>query len=124
MRKQAETQLQSHLPKPNERFMTPLEALMSAPPHHEPQVSQLELLVIRDLIQDAIEECLSPLEQWVFNATVVERQSLRGLGRQINRPKTTVARIRDRAILKLRSGLSDSQAIIEYLNRHERGHDD
>jgi DNA-directed RNA polymerase sigma subunit (sigma70/sigma32) len=104
--------------------MTPLEALMSTPPHHEPQVSQLELLVIRDLIQDAIEDCLTPLEQWVFNATIVERQSLRGLGRQINRPKTTVARIRDRALLKLRGALADSPAIIEYLTRHEREHDE
>ena len=97
------------------RAFTPYESMMSAPPGVEPAVSQMELIHLRDIISDAIEECLTPLEIWVFNAVVVERKSLRSLGRQINIPKTSVARIRDNAIKKLQEALKDQPAIIDYL---------
>jgi len=88
---------------------------MSAPPGYEPEISQLEILHLRDIINDAIEGTLTPLELWVFNALVVERKSLRSLGLQIGRPKTTVARIRDNAIKKVRQSLKEHPAIIDYL---------
>ena len=97
------------------RYFSPYEALMSAPPGYEPEISQLEILHLRDIINDAIEGTLTPLELWVFNALVVERKSLRSLGHQIGRPKTTVARIRDNAIKKVRQGLKEHPAIIDYL---------
>ena len=88
---------------------------MSTPAGYEPEISQLEILHLRDIINDAIEDTLTPLELWVFNAVVVERKSLRSLGSQIGRPKTTVARIRDNAIKKVRRSLKDHPAIIDYL---------
>lgn len=75
----------------------------------------MELIHLRDLLNDAIEDTLSPLELWIFNAVFIERQSLRALGRQINRPKTTVARMRDNAVKKLREALQDNPAIIAHL---------
>ena len=97
------------------RYLSPYEALMSTPAGYEPEISQLEILHLRDVINDAIEDTLTPLELWVFNAVVVERKSLRSLGAQIGRPKTTVARIRDNAIKKVRRSLKDHPAIIDYL---------
>jgi len=97
------------------RAFTPYESIMSAPPGVEPAVSQMELIHLRDIINDAIDEHLTPLETWVFNALIVERKSLRSLGRQINRPKTTIARIRDGAIKKLQEALRDNPDIIDYL---------
>lgn len=89
--------------------------MMCSPPGIEPGISQIELIHLRDIINDVMEDTLTPMELWVFNALIIERQSLRELGRQINRPKTTIARIRDGAIKKLREALQDDPAIIEYL---------
>ena len=93
------------------RPMSPIEALMQAVPGDDPEASQLELLHLRDVLEDALEECLTPMELWVFNAVVVEGHSLRSLGRQISRPKTTIARIRDRALEKLQERLLRDPAI-------------
>jgi hypothetical protein len=97
------------------RAFTPYESIMCAPPGIEPGVSQMEIIHLRDIINDVMEDILTPMELWVFNAVVVERQSLRQLGRQINRPKTTIARIRDGALKKLREALQDNPAIMQYL---------
>lgn len=98
---------------------TPMEALMSAAPFEPIESSQMEMLALRDVLQDALDDVLTPLELWVFNALVVERKSLRSLGRQINRPKTTIARIRDGAFRKLREHLQDTPAIRSYLERDQ-----
>lgn len=97
------------------RAFTPYESMMCSPPGVEPGISQIELIHLRDIINDVMEDTLTPMELWVFNALIIERQSLRELGRQINRPKTTIARIRDGAIKKLRETLQDNPAIMEYL---------
>jgi hypothetical protein len=97
------------------RPATPLEALMQAAPGEEPRTSSVELLDLREAIQDALESAVTAEEAWVFNALVVERMSLRHLGRQLNRPKTTIARIRDRAIAKLQTRLLQDPAIRDRL---------
>lgn len=97
------------------RPFTPYEALMSAAPGEPIDYSQMELLALRDVINDAIEEVLTDLERWVFNALVVERQSLRELGRQLNRPKSTIARIRDRSAAKLALALEGHPTITHHL---------
>ena len=89
---------------------TPIEALMRAAPGDEPEVSKLERLALRDVLLDAM-SCLTPREAWVFNTTL-HGHSLRSLGL----PKTTVARIRDRAIQKLQERLQDHPVIREYLD--------
>jgi DNA-directed RNA polymerase sigma subunit (sigma70/sigma32) len=94
---------------------TPWEALMVA--DGSPQTSVMEMVALREIINDAIEELLSPLEVWVFNALFVERKSLRKLEKELSIPKTTIARIRDKATSKLRDKLSTETLIQEYLER-------
>jgi hypothetical protein len=99
---------------------TALAALMQCAPHEDPRVSSEELLELRETIALAF-KTLTPEEVWVFNALVIERLSLRQLGKQINAPKTTIARIRDRATRKLRAALIDNPAIIDFQNRDSNG---
>ncbi len=93
-----------------DRPETPVDALLRCAPGQEPDPSVQELIHLRDIIQDAIDE-LSPRERWVFDAVTTGGASLRSLGI----PKTTVARIRDKAIDKLRVRLSESEAIRKFL---------
>lgn len=93
------------------RPFSPAQALMEAGPGDEPDVSQMELLDLRDLLADTIDEVLTDLEKWVFTETVVARRPLRRLGI----PKTTVARVRDRAVAKLRGALDGNEMIRRHL---------
>lgn len=92
------------------RPITPLEALMGCAPGDEPDRSVVEMLDLRDVIEDAIHR-LEPLEMWVLNEVVVGRASLRSLGL----PKTTVARIRDKALDKLRRRLENDPIVKTFL---------
>lgn len=94
---------------------TPLEALMGS--DGNPPMSTLEMIALREVINDAIEDVLTPLELWVFNALFVERKSLRKLAKELSIPKTTIARIRDRSTEKLRTALKTEPLIQEYLER-------
>lgn len=85
-----------------------IEALMRCAPHEEPQTSLAERLTVRDLVAETFDSVLTPEETWVLNAMVVERMSLRYLARQIGATKTTVARIRDRGLAKLKHALQDN----------------
>jgi hypothetical protein len=95
-------------PKPT----TTLEALMVCPPGVTPQKAAREALDLRDVIEDAVQD-LEPIEAWIFNETMVARRSLRAFGI----PKTTVARIRDRAIRKLRETLETDPIVQTYLEK-------
>lgn len=98
----------------NDRPQTPLEALMRCAPGREPDPSVQELIHLRDIIQDAIDK-LSPRERWVFDEITTGGASLRSLGL----PKTTVARVRDKAIEKLQEMLLQSEEIREFLGIEE-----
>lgn len=89
---------------------TQIEALMRCRPHQDPQASSEERMIAREEVGAAF-ACLTDEERWVFNAVVIERMSLRGVVRQLSLPKTTVARIRDRAARKLREALKDSESV-------------
>jgi len=93
---------------------TPLQSLMEAAPFQETDISIIELLPIREALVDAFEE-LDEEEKWVLNSLVVERMSIRELGYQINAPKTSIARIRDRALGRMRELLSDNPVIMEVM---------
>jgi len=88
---------------------------MSVMPFHEPGPSRLELLSLREIIADAMDSELKPIELWVFNAVYVERKSLRSIGRDLARSKSTVARIRDSARTKLQNELLKNPLIQDYL---------
>jgi DNA-directed RNA polymerase specialized sigma24 family protein len=83
------------------------DALMRCAPGQEPQASVTERLAAKEATATAF-SCLTPEELWVVNATVIERLSLRQLARQIGATKTTIARIRDRGLQKLRKELEDN----------------
>lgn len=97
------------------RPMTEMQALMEAAPGCEVQASVEEGLELRDVITDAIDSVLTPRERFVFDALVVERQSVRQLGRQMSISKTHITRIRDAAIRKLAAHLRDDPTIKEHL---------
>lgn len=95
-------------------------ALAAAAPHTATERSLAEWLPIREAIQDAI-DALDPTERFIFDACVVERRSLRAIetdtaaqGRRI--PRTTAARIRDRAVTKLQLALEGHPLILEYMH--------
>lgn len=98
------------------RPLTEIEAIMSAAPHEEPTVSIEETLETKETVAKAFEECLTSEEMWIINAIVIQGMSMRGVAKELNAPKTTVARIRDRALTKLRKRLESDPLILGYLN--------
>jgi DNA-directed RNA polymerase specialized sigma24 family protein len=95
---------------------SPTQALMQCGPDDIPMISAQELIGVREAIGSAF-DVLTPKEVWVFNALVIERLSLRTVANQICTPKTTVARIRDRATRKLRAALEDDPEVIAFRHR-------
>lgn len=96
----------------------PLVALMEAAPGDPIPTSQAELLPLRDVLQDAMDRVLEPRERWVFDAIVVERKSIRAVGRELNLAKSYVHRIYHEAVRKLREELVATEPIIQaYLHR-------
>lgn len=98
------------------RPMTPTQALMESAPGEEPDTSQLELLGLRDVLADALDEVLTPMELWVFHAVVIERLPLRHVAKQIGYSKTYLAKVRDRATAKLRDHLGDHPLVQAHLH--------
>lgn len=91
------------------------EALLTAPPHTEPEISREERLPLRDVIADALDQ-LTDEERWVFDALVVRKLSLRQLGRELAISKSSVARHRDQTYARLRELLSAHPTVRSYLN--------
>lgn len=108
--------------QPNKRMIansetrpdTLIEALMQCPPGIDPDPSREELLPLRDILQDAIDK-LTPEEQWVFDALTTRRLSYRELGRELSIPKSTVERMRERILTKLRTSLIEHEEVRRYL---------
>jgi len=96
---------------------TPFQALLEAAPFEDVDWSREELLPLRDVIQDAIDEVLTERERFIFDAIAVERLSLRGLGAITSLSKSQVDRIYKGALVKLRSALEDHHLVKEYLTR-------
>jgi DNA-directed RNA polymerase specialized sigma24 family protein len=93
---------------------TPYQALMEAAPFQPTDISVVEMLEAKEALADAF-DTLTAEEQWVLNSLVIEKMSIRELGNQIGAPKTTMARIRDKALGKMRDSLSDNPAILNLL---------
>lgn len=100
---------------------TDTQALMEARPFEDPQPSRAALLPLRDVIQDAMDRVLTPRESWIFDACVVERQSIRSLAADLSLAKSHVHRIKDVARTKLRAALQDEPLILSYLERSVDG---
>lgn len=91
--------------RPLYRSVGEVEALMQTAPHQEVPISLEALIVVRERIQDAIDEVLTDQEREVFDAVVVERLSIRETAKRINLAKSRVDRIKHMAIKKLRAEL-------------------
>jgi hypothetical protein len=95
--------------------LTLIEALMETKPFHEPMVSREEVQELRSIV--ALEfSLLDEDEQWLIEALLFGKLSLRFVGRVTGTPKTTVARRRDAILAKLGDGLLAHPEIVEYLN--------
>jgi len=93
-----------------------VQALMETAPGETPRSSTEGLLPLRDLLSDAI-DALDPRERWIFDATVVERKSIREVGRELNLAKSWVDRLKQRAVANLREALATEPIILAYLER-------
>lgn len=96
------------------------EALMQCAPHQNPRPSGTERLRARDATAAAF-AVLTAEEVWVINALLIERMSLRQLARQLGSTKSTMARIRDRALKKLRNQLQDNPDVQSVLREMSVG---
>jgi DNA-directed RNA polymerase specialized sigma24 family protein len=100
-----------------ERPMTNIEELMELAPFQDSWSPSLEATAdLKELIGQAIDD-LTPEDKWIFNALIVERLSLRGAGRILGIPKTSLARRRDRIRRELMAKLIKSKPIEEWLKR-------
>ena len=100
------------------RPWNPMEALMQAVPLEEPETSQLELLALRDILADALDD-LAPRDRRLIEARIIERRSLRSLERELGWRKSHMQR-RERVLLaQLAAQLSTIPAIQEYLTRND-----
>lgn len=104
------------------RAMTPLEALMQCPPGVEPLDDVAGGGALRILLDEALQELElreSPRQQgrmkFIIEATVIERRSLRDVGRALGLSKTHVARLRDQALAFLQDALAEHPHIREAL---------
>lgn len=71
-------------------------------------------MLVRDEVAAAV-HVLTEQELWVFNSIVVQGMSMRAVARQLSAPKTSIARIRDRALAKMRDELADNPNVIALL---------
>ena len=92
---------------------TPIEALQQAGPE-EPLRSRSEQVELQEMVLNAL-NVLEEWEQWLLNALLFEKMSLRQVEFVLGMPKTTVARKRDVILAKLKTHLENEPAIRRYL---------
>jgi len=98
------------------RPATLIQALQETAPGETYETPKEELLSLREIIAEAMDEVLTEGERAVFDGYVVERRSLRNFN---GVPKTTVARHRDNAIQKLQQHLIHHPFIRKHLAMDE-----
>jgi DNA-directed RNA polymerase specialized sigma24 family protein len=95
---------------------TPWEALMTCEAGSEPPLSRLELLAVRDLLTDAVEQ-LDPRRRWVFEAVFIERRPMRTIADQMSLSLGMVHKLSVQARTLLYEYLRDDPIVKEYLGR-------
>ena len=93
---------------------TPMEALQRAGPD-EPLTSKDEQVELQEIVLNALNH-LEDWEQWLLNALLFEKMSLRQVEFVLGMPKTTVARKRDALLHKLKTYLANDPTIRRYLH--------
>ena len=91
--------------RPRPRAENEYQALMETLPFEEPDTPIVDLLPLKEVIADAW-DLLDPREQFVLNSLLIEKRSLRELGRMMSLGKSRVHQIKLEAIVKLQDTLS------------------
>lgn len=109
-----------YIPEPRTRGrpFSPMQALMEAPPHDEPETSELERLALRDILADALDD-LDPRDRRLIEARVIEKRSFRSLERELGLRKSHMQRTERRLLEELAVRLQDQPAVAAYLGRHD-----
>lgn len=87
------------------RAASAYEALMQAVPGGEPDLSQGELLHLRDVIQDALDEVLNERERYIFDAISTERVSVRQVAKRLSLSKSQTHRLYQRSCKRVAAHL-------------------
>ena len=96
-----------------------IDALMRAAPHSEPERSQTEWLATRELLCDAMDDCLTEQERFIVNATVIERKALRAIAQELGMTKSTVHNVQHESLRKLRVHLTPTEGKSDERTRHD-----
>lgn len=91
-----------------------MQALMETPPGHEPEMSKLELQVIREAVADCM-EMLTDYDREVIDAVNSERIPLRELADRLDLSITQAWRKKEDAFANLKQLLIGHQIIRDYL---------
>ena len=100
------------------RPFNPLQALMEAAPNEVSQTSQMEMLVLRDLLADALDQ-LDPWSRSLIEARIIEKRTFRALERKFKLTKSSLHRHEQLILKQLAESLEDHPAIQAYLTRHD-----
>jgi DNA-directed RNA polymerase specialized sigma24 family protein len=105
-------------PQSTKRAFTPMQALMEAAPGEAIEPSQMEMLALRDLLSDAIDD-LPVRHKWVLEQNLIHRIPVRTLGAWMGLGKSYVWVLKQEALAMLRTSLQDHPSIVAYLGRHD-----
>jgi DNA-directed RNA polymerase specialized sigma24 family protein len=105
-------------PQTTKRAFTPMQALMQAAPGEAIEPSQMEMLALRDLLADAIDN-LPVRHKWVLEQNLIHRIPVRTLGAWMGLGKSYVWVLKQEALAMLRTALENEPSIVAYLGRHD-----
>jgi RNA polymerase sigma factor (sigma-70 family) len=87
-----------------------LQALMESSPGESAGLSTEEMLPLREAIQDAIDR-LPELERLVFDGYFVGRYTMREMAAELGIGKSTVHRLKDKAVSALAAMLGENELV-------------
>lgn len=96
------------------RPLTPMEALMAAAPHNEPEESLQELQPFREAVAECMEQ-LSEQDRYIIDAINSERVTLQVLGDRLGISRMHASRLRDAAFGQLRDIMLTNPTILKRL---------
>lgn len=90
-------------------------AIMEAAPHTDIPLSIKQLLPLKELLAIAIDR-LPEEERQVIELVVLAGMSIRQTANQLHKSKSHIWRVRDRALIRLRTELIQHELVREYLH--------
>lgn len=102
------------VPRPENDY----QALMETRPFEEPKESNDDLLYLRDVVAEYVDQ-LDERELWIVNAFISERKSLQAIADELGFSKTHVWRLRNEAFDKLKHAMTMNPTIRERIQMAE-----